>query len=241
MFNVASIIPIIIAVILGIAACVCFFILLKVYLNRRLKGEGKIRKMPQPLMVVLTIILTVSVICNAILVADIAIKKDGLDKLNDSYTKLNNQTQPQYVTISEFSDKNSEYLPYRECLLNGKLAGYEITVKTGGDFECYVGLPDGQIGEYFFMPQYFIYIRYIGEPLESAQMERRFYYDETQNNGNGSAGQFKPELLIIGNNLEPHFYFGIKTIVKLASETKETKQNWDSLPIYTQSFFVIKN
>ena len=228
--DISGYLILIILIVLGIGIGIGFFVFLKTYLNRRLKGTGKIRKIPQPLTVIFSILLTISLFCNAMFFAEIiSLKKDLSSQKN-----LSSQT----ITVTDFN-KYQEFAKYRDGLINDTLIGYKVTLKTDEDFECYTGFISEETEKVLRMPMYYIYICYIGEPLEDAQMERRHIYDAEKKSGYSSAGKFESELLIISNSLMT--YYEIVTIVKIAPETAEAKANWADIPVFTQSRFIIQD
>lgn len=228
-------------ILLGVTACVLFILLNKRYLNRRLKGEGKIRKFPQPLTIILCAILVISVITNGVLAVKLfSAVKEGDKRYDELLETTHTRTS---LTITDLAN-HSQYAVFRDAILNDALAGYTITIETDGDFECYKAFLSNDyalLESTLLVPQYFVYIRYTGAILDGIQMERRNYYNADETSGYGSVGKFEPELLIIGNNIMPNLYWAIKTVIKIAPETAETKSNWNNLPVHSQSYFIICN
>lgn len=231
MFNKSIIFIILALIAVGIIFFLVFYFAYKKYLGKRLKTEGKIRNFPQPLTVILFILLAISFVINVILAVEFTSQKNA-------YNQLSQQQKPNSIIINDLSN-HDEYTELKDALINGELPSYEISKETQGDFELIVALPNGKIGASSFMPQYIIYINYTGDVLEDFQMERHYYHDEEEHGFSG-VGSFKPETLFIGNELELNSYIGIKTIIKIAPETSETKNNWDSLPVYKESYFTVR-
>ncbi len=227
-------------IVLGAGIYILFVLLNKRYLNRRLKGEGKTRNMPQPLTIILSVIIAVSVAINAALICQLILTNRENDK---EYDELTQSTHPRTsITVDDLT-KYPHYAVFRDAILSNTLAGYTITTESDGGFECYKAFLSDEhslIESVSLMPQYFVYIRYTDTILDSFQMQRRNLFSE-DGTGYDSIGKFKPELLLIGNDLMPNMYWAIQTIVKNEPFSAETKKNWNELPVFAQSYFVITN
>lgn len=82
------IIGVIVTLIIGLLVCCGFFIFSRLYFKRRLKGEGKIRKLPQPLTVIITVIIFITVVSSSFIIWGVVSSKNDNSIFKNEYNAV---------------------------------------------------------------------------------------------------------------------------------------------------------
>lgn len=218
------------------------------YLNKRLKGETEKKAFINFRMFAVIMAFSLCAFTISYLGISLANMTNDWKNQRERLEQYENNPPRWSYTIEDF-EKNPQYATFRNELISGTMTGFEISTKTDGDFECFVAFTTERVaGLPYLLPEYYIYVRYTGADLDDIMMERNYYYNQDHTVGVGSVGQFYEETLIVGNFGREDFYFGreeyyieIETILKIAPQTPETKINWNTIPVFAQANFVIKN
>lgn len=195
MLKVGIIFIVFMAAAILIALFLVYYFLYRSYLNRRLNGQGNKKWFPHPLTVVCSFVLILSIFVNVIL----SVEMNRLSKQNNfmenELINLNNSQ-----CIIEFED-DSPYLYYRDLVISGDSAAYQISKRTSDGFEFYFaecGYEYADSSSYY--PEYICYIKYSEELSDNYDMTIKYVYDE--NSSFESTGEPIDEIMFLSKTLE---------------------------------------
>ena len=178
-----------------ITTYVAYYFLFQNYINKRLAGTCKQRRLPHPTTTVLYLVLFLSIIANIVFCIE-------LSRVNEENaflrSKNNNISKALHITEIE---ANSPYSYYRDIITSSDSYGYKVTYTESNDFHFYFAhseYEDFSDTEYY--PEYICYIKYNGVLTEDTDATIEYIYDE--NNSHSTTGELESEIMLLSRYLE---------------------------------------
>ena len=186
---------ILISIVLLIATYIAYYFLYQSYINKRLAGSCKQRRLPHPTTTVLYLVLFLSIIVNIVFCSE-------LSRVNEEnvFLQSKNNNTSKALHITEI-DANSPYSYYRDIITSSNPYGYNVTYTESNDFHFYFAhseYEDFSDTEYY--PEYICYIKYDGVLTEDTDITIEYIYDE--NNSHSTTGELESEIMLLSRYLE---------------------------------------
>jgi hypothetical protein len=178
-----------------VAAYVAYYFLYQNYINKRLAGTCKQRRLPHPTTTIMYLVLLFSIIFNII----ISVEFNRVNEENASL-RWENHHFSKVLYLCEIDD-NSPYSYYRDVITSNDSYGYQVTYTESNDFHFYFAhsaYEDFSGTEYY--PEYICYIQYTGVLAEDIDVTIEYIYNE--NNRHSETGGFDGEIMLLSRNLE---------------------------------------
>ena len=191
----STILIIFLSIVVLITTYVAYYFLYQNYINKRLVGKCKQRRIPHPTTTVLYLVLLFSIIFNVIFCIEINRANEenaSLQFENNNYSKL--------LHITEI-DTKSPYSYYRDIITSSDSYGYKVTYTETNNFHFYFAhcqYEDFSNTEYY--PEYICYIKYDGVLTEDTDVTIEYIYGE--NNSHSTTGEIEREIMLLSRYLE---------------------------------------